>query len=74
MCAPLASVNKSRQEPLAVEVRSHGTIGKSLIPPPTAIFVTPPVDVREGLVVEGEAAEDDLGAGLDVGGVTGPLY
>ncbi|GIX63502.1 3-ketoacyl-ACP reductase [Babesia caballi] len=62
------------QETLAVEVRSHGTVGKRLIPPPAAVDMAPPVDVREGLVVEGEAAQKYFGAGLDFGGVAVPLY
>ncbi|GIX63496.1 DNA internalization-related competence protein ComEC/Rec2 [Babesia caballi] len=36
--------------------------------------MTPPVDVGEGLVVEGEAAEENLGAGLDFGSFSVPLY
>ncbi|GIX65023.1 polysaccharide biosynthesis tyrosine autokinase [Babesia caballi] len=74
MRAPLAFVNKSRQEALAIEVRSHGTVGERLIPPPAAVDMTPPIDVGEGLVVEGEAAEEDLRALLDFGGVTVPPY
>ncbi|GIX65935.1 aminotransferase class I/II-fold pyridoxal phosphate-dependent enzyme [Babesia caballi] len=61
MRAGLASVNIWGQEPLAVEVKSHGTAGKRLILPAAAVIMTPPVDVAEGLVVE-EAAEVYLGA------------
>ncbi|GIX63006.1 capsular biosynthesis protein [Babesia caballi] len=36
--------------------------------------MTPPVDVGEGLVVEGDAAEEDLGTRFSVGSVAVPLY
>ncbi|GIX62394.1 DUF935 family protein [Babesia caballi] len=62
MRARPTALNKSRQKPLAIEVRSHGAVGKRQIAPPAAIVMTPPVDVGKGLVVEGEAAEEDLGA------------
>ncbi|GIX64669.1 uncharacterized protein BcabD6B2_41040 [Babesia caballi] len=52
---------RGRQESLAVEVRFQGAVGKSQIAPPAALIMTPPIDVGEGLVVEGEAAEEDLG-------------
>ncbi|GIX64929.1 phosphoribosylformylglycinamidine synthase [Babesia caballi] len=48
-------------KPLAIEVRFQGAAGKRQIAPPSALLMTPPVDVREGLVVEREAAEEDLG-------------
>ncbi|GIX66141.1 phage tail protein I [Babesia caballi] len=56
------ALNKSRQEALAVEVGSHGAVGKRQIAPPTAMFMTPPVYVGEGLVVKRQAAEENLGA------------
>ncbi|GIX61333.1 elongation factor Ts [Babesia caballi] len=59
---PLICVNIRGEEPLAVEVRSQGATAKRQIAPSAAIIVTPPVDIGEGLVVEGEAAEEDLGA------------
>ncbi|GIX62837.1 fkbp-rapamycin associated protein, putative [Babesia caballi] len=65
MRAGLASVNIWGQEPLAVEVKSHGTAGKRQIPTPAAFLMAPPIDIGEGLVVEGEAAEENLGALLD---------
>ncbi|GIX65328.1 aminopeptidase P family protein [Babesia caballi] len=36
--------------------------------------MTPPVDVGEGLVVEGQAAEENIGAAFNFGGFTVPLY
>ncbi|GIX65014.1 uncharacterized protein BcabD6B2_44490 [Babesia caballi] len=62
MRASLASVDKDRQEPLAVEVRSHGTGGKRLIPPPAALIVTPPIDI--GVFAGGEDGLDDAGFGI----------
>ncbi|GIX62586.1 beta-glucosidase BglX [Babesia caballi] len=56
------ALNKSRQEALAIEVRFQVAAGKRQIAPPAAIIVTPPIDIGERLVVEGEASEEDLGA------------
>ncbi|GIX61420.1 uncharacterized protein BcabD6B2_08550 [Babesia caballi] len=44
---------------------NKSAVGKRQIPPPAAFLMAPPVDIGEGLVVEGEAAEEDLGACLD---------
>ncbi|GIX61548.1 ATP citrate lyase [Babesia caballi] len=74
MRAPLAFVNIRGQEPLAIEVRFQVAAGKRQIAPATAICMTPPVDVGEGLVVKGQAAHENLGAGFNVGGVAVPLY
>ncbi|GIX61993.1 hydroxymethylglutaryl-CoA lyase [Babesia caballi] len=57
------------QEPLAVEVRSQGSTAQCHGVPPTAVFMTPPVDVGKCLVVEGEAAEEYLGADSDIVGI-----
>ncbi|GIX62464.1 M42 family peptidase [Babesia caballi] len=58
----LVSVNIRGQEPLAVEVRSQGSTAKRQIAPAAAVSMRPPIDVGEGLVVEGEAGDKDLGA------------
>ncbi|GIX63146.1 DUF21 domain-containing protein [Babesia caballi] len=60
--APLASVNIRGQEPLAVEVRFQVAAGKRQIAPASAVVMAPPVDIGEGLVVKGKAAEEDFGA------------
>ncbi|GIX63613.1 uncharacterized protein BcabD6B2_30480 [Babesia caballi] len=64
VCARPTAFNKNRQKPLAVEVRSQVAAGKRQIAPPSALLMTAPVDVGECLVVKGEAAEEDLGAGF----------
>ncbi|GIX64577.1 long-chain-acyl-CoA synthetase [Babesia caballi] len=51
------SVSNVRARPTAL---NKSAVGKRQIPPPAAVVMTPPVDIGEGLVVEGEAAEEDF--------------